>query len=220
MSTPCGLLLDFGCVVSVSPFERHRESERLLGLEPGSIGWLGPVAPETDSLWQAMQRDEISERDYWRRRAVEVGESLGESAWDVTTLLTRTRPTDPETIVRPRMRRLLSAARAHGIRLGMLSNELELFYGAELVRRMRVLDHFDVVVDATHTRVLKPDPRAYALALEALGLSAGEVLFVDDQLRNVIGASKAGLQTQLFELRDVPGSIAAILARLRMRDAD
>lgn len=220
MSPPRGLLLDFGCVVSVSPFERHRDSERLLGLEPGSIAWLGPVAPETDRLWQAMQRDEITERDYWRARAREVGESIGEADWDVTTLLTRTRPSDPSTIVRPEMRHLIGAARKRGVRLGILSNELELFYGADLVRRMRVLEHFDAVVDATHTRVLKPDPRAYALALEALAIPAGEVLFVDDQLRNIVGASKAGLQTQLFELRDVPGSIGSILARLRLTDTD
>ena len=220
MSPPRGLLLDFGCVVSVSPFERHRDSERLLGLEPGSIGWLGPVAPETDSLWQAMQRDEVSERDYWRSRAREVGEAIGEADWDVTTLLNRTRPTDPAGIVRPQMRRLIGAARARGVRLGILSNELELFYGPELVRRMRVLEHFDAVVDATHTGILKPDPRAYALALEALALPAGEVLFVDDQLRNIVGASKAGLQTQLFELRDVSGSFGAILARLRLTNAN
>lgn len=51
----------------------------------------GAVAPETDSLGQAMQSEAISERDYWRSRANAVGESIGELGWDVATLLTRTR---------------------------------------------------------------------------------------------------------------------------------
>ena len=58
MITPRGLLLDFGGVISVSLFERHRETEAALGLRAGSLGWLGPIAPETDALWQAMQREE------------------------------------------------------------------------------------------------------------------------------------------------------------------
>lgn len=216
MSTPRGLLLDFGSVVSVSLFERHRDTERRLGLAPQSLTWRGALAPETDGLWQAMQRDEISERDYWATRAREVGEAVGESAWDMATLLRRIRQVDPESAVRPEMRGLIGAARERGIRLGILSNELELFYGQEFLQRMRVLEHFDVVIDATHTQILKPDQRAYALATDALQLPAGEVLFVDDQLRNIIGAIKAGLQAQLFDLRDVPGNTAAVAARLRL----
>ena len=216
MSAPAGLLLDFGSVVSVSLFERHRETERQLGLAPQSLTWQGALAPETDELWQAMQRDEISERDYWAARAREVGTALGESGWDMAMLIRRARQADAESAVRAEMRRLLVAARACGIRLGILSNDLGLFYGQEFLERMRVLGHFDAVIDATHTGILKPDPRAYALALAALGLPAGAVLFVDDQLRNVVGAAKAGLQTQLFDLRDVPGNVAALAARLRL----
>ena len=61
--TPRALLLDFGSVISVSAFERHRQTERTLNLAPGSLTWLGPIDPETDPLWAAMQRDEITERE-------------------------------------------------------------------------------------------------------------------------------------------------------------
>ena len=61
---PRGLLLDFGSVISVSVFERHRASERLLGLHEGTLTWLGPIDPATDPLWESMQRDEITEREY------------------------------------------------------------------------------------------------------------------------------------------------------------
>ena len=216
MSKPRGLLLDFGSVVSVSLFERHRETERHLGLTPHSLTWQGALAPETDSLWRAMLREEISERDYWAQRALEVGEALGESGWDMAMLIRRTRHVDPKAAVRPAMRALIAAARARGTRVGILSNDLALFYGAEFLALTGLLEHLDAVIDATHTKVLKPDPRAYALALAALELPAGDVLFVDDLFRNIAGAVKAGLQTQLFDLRDVAGNIAAVAARLQL----
>ncbi|MGH6625333.1 MAG: HAD-IA family hydrolase [Burkholderiaceae bacterium] len=212
--TPRGLLLDFGAVISVSVFERHRDTEEVLGLPKGTLSWMGPLAPETDPLWQSMQRDEISERDYWATRARELGEAVGEPGWDMLTMLTRVRQVDPNAVVRPAVKRLVRSARAAGIEVGILSNELELFYGKDFLARMDVLQEFEVIIDATHTKILKPDPRAYALAVDAMGLPAQDILFVDDQFRNIAGAVKAGLQVQYFDLRDVPGQIAAIAARL------
>jgi putative hydrolase of the HAD superfamily len=214
--TPRGLLLDFGSVISVSAFERHRQTERLLNLAPGSLTWLGPLDPDTDPMWVAMQRDEITERDYWALRARELGLAVGESDWDMATMLSRLRHTDPNNAVRPEMQRLTRAARAGGIRVGVLSNEFELFYGSGMRERIDVLREMDAIVDATHTKILKPDPRAYQLALDALRLPAREVLFVDDQFRNVAGAVRVGLQAQHFDLRDVAGNIAAIAARLKL----
>nr|WP_316638671.1 HAD-IA family hydrolase [uncultured Roseateles sp.] len=213
---PKALLLDFGSVMSVSVFERHRDTERELGLAPGSLRWMGPIAPETDALWQAMQRDEISERDYWAARASELGEAVGEPGWNMLAMLTRIRQTDPNAVVRPQMLRLIRLARARGIKLGILTNEMELFYGTAFLNRMDVLREFEVIVDATHNNILKPDPRAYALAVEALALRPEEILFVDDQFRNVAGAVKAGLQVQYFDLRDVAGNLAAVAARLQI----
>lgn len=213
---PRALLLDFGSVISVSPFERHAQTERTLNLSPGSLTWLGPVDPDTDPLWLAMQRDEMSERDYWARRARELGELAGEPDWDVATMLARLRQPDPNQLVRPQMQRLIYAARDVGIRVGILSNEFELFYGADMAERIDVLQAMDAIIDATHTKILKPDPRAYALALDALSCRASEVLFVDDQFRNIAGAIRTGLQVQYFDLRDVPGNIAAVAARLQV----
>jgi putative hydrolase of the HAD superfamily len=211
-----GLLLDFGSVISVSVFERHRETEAVLGLPAGSLGWMGPLAPETDALWQSMQQDRISERDYWAARAVELGRLVGEDGWDVLTMLTRIRQVDPNAVVRPKMKRLIEAASAAGIRVGILTNEMELFYGKPFLDRMDVLQHMQAIVDATHNNILKPDPRAYAMAIEAMDLPASDILFVDDQFRNVAGAVKAGLQTQYFDLRDIDGNIASIAVRLQL----
>jgi putative hydrolase of the HAD superfamily len=216
MSAPRALLLDFGSVVSVSVFERHRDTEKILGLPPDFLNWHGALDPQSDPLWQRMQRDELSEREYWAIRAREVGNAVGEADWDVQRFMTRIRQADPDAVVRADMRRLIEAARQTGIRLGILSNELELFYGAEFIQKMRIIEAFDIVVDASTTEILKPDPRAYSLAIDALKLPAQEILFVDDQLRNIVGAVQAGLQTQYFDLRDVKGNLEAIAARLRL----
>ena len=213
---PKALLLDFGSVISVSVFERHRETESTLGLPPETLTWLGPIDPSTDMLWQSMQRDEISERDYWAIRAREVGAAIGERDWSVRAMLTRTRQTDPNAVVRPGMVKLIRRARANGILVGILSNELELFYGPEFLAQMSVLKDMAVIVDATHTGILKPDRRAYQLAVDELKTRADEILFVDDQMRNVVGAAKAGLQVQYFDLRDINGNIAAIATRLNL----
>lgn len=217
---PKALLLDFGSVISVSVFERHRETEQTLGLPPGTLTWLGPIDTSTDALWQSMQRDDISERDYWAIRAREIGASLGEQDWGVRAMLIRTRQTDPNAVVRPAMAKLVRRARANGILVGILSNELELFYGPEFLSSMSILKDMAVIVDATHTGILKPDRRAYQMAIDALKTQADEVLFVDDQFRNIAGAVKAGLQVQYFDLRDINGNIAAIATRLNLSTED
>ncbi len=214
--TPRALLLDFGSVISVSAFERHRQTERILNLPLGSLTWLGPLDPDTDALWARMQRDEITEREYWAIRARELGRAVGEHDWDMAKMITRMRQSDPNGVVRPEMQRLIQLTRAAGIKVGVLSNEFELFYGIDIAKRIDVMQGMDAVIDATHTKILKPDLRAYTLALQALQCDAREVLFVDDQFRNVAGAIRAGLQAQFFDLRDVNGNIAAIAARLKL----
>ena len=212
---PTGLLLDFGSVISVSVFERHRETESILGLPLGSLTWLGPIDLSTDDLWAAMQRDEITEREYWARRAQELGRLVGESDWDVTTMLHRIRQVDPNDVVRPQLRSLIQTARSRGIRVGILSNELELFYGKDFLAKMDVLSDMTTIVDASNTGILKPDPRAYASAIEGMEMPAEDILFVDDQFRNIVGAVKAGLQAHFWDMRDIPGNLAAIAARLQ-----
>jgi putative hydrolase of the HAD superfamily len=212
-----GLILDFGGVVSRTLFETHDQTERALGLPPGTLTWRGPFAPDSDPLWQAMQRGEISERQYWLQRAGEVGALLGEHWSAMHTLVQRARGTEPERVVRPETLALIDDARAAGCRLAVLSNELDLFYGPTLRSRLACLQAFDAVVDATHTGVLKPDPRAYRMALDALGLPAARCVFVDDQPRNIDGARAVGLMTVAFDVRDPQASCDHVRQRLGLR---
>lgn len=208
-----GLLLDFGGVISITLFERHALSEQALGLPAGTLTWRGPFDPATDQLWADMIDDKITERDYWARRAAEVGRLLDEE-WDMLTLIRRSRGPDANRHVRAEARRTIRRAKAAGRRVGILSNELELFYGRDTMDRLEILKEIDSIVDATHTHVLKPDPRAYELGCEALGLSPEQIVFVDDQPRNVEGARRAGLDALQFDVTKPACSFAEAERRL------
>lgn len=208
------LILDFGGVISRTLFETHALTEAALGLAPGTLTWRGPFDPASDPLWQAMQADQITERDYWLTRTREVGRLVGED-WDrMETFVQRARGADVEAVIRPEAVAAIQAAKRAGCRLAILSNELDLFYGADFRERLALLGLFDVVSDATYTHILKPDPRAYQHCLDALGLCPEDCVFVDDQLRNVLGARRIGLPTVHFEVQAPGASFAQALHRL------
>jgi putative hydrolase of the HAD superfamily len=194
------LVLDFGGVISRMLFETHPLTEQALGLAPGTLTWKGPFDPASDPLWQAMQADQLSERDYWMARTREVGRLVGED-WDrMETFVQRARGADVQAVIRPEAVTTIEAALAAGKRLAILSNELDLFYGADFRLRLPLLRHFELIVDATYTGILKPDPRAYAAVTDALGLPASACVFVDDQQRNAEGGVRAGMQVVHFDV--------------------
>lgn len=207
------LVLDFGGVISRTLFETHAQTEAALGLGPGTLAWRGPFDPAGDALWRDMQAGRISERGYWLQRTREVGRLLGEDWDEMQTLVQRARGAEPDAVARPETLALMRAARAAGIRLAILSNELDLFYGAALRQRMAALRDVELIVDATYTGILKPEPRAYALCTQQLGMAPGDCVFVDDQLRNVEGAQAVGMPAVWFDVRH-PGVACAQAARL------
>lgn len=194
------LVLDFGGVISRTLFETHDLSEAALGLPPGTLTWRGPFAPETDALWQAMQADHITEREYWTVRTQSVGRLVGEEWNDMQTFVQRARGADVAAVIRPEAVAAVQQAKAAGCKLAVLSNELDLFYGVSFRERLPLLQLFDVIIDATYTGILKPDRRAYEMCTDALGIAPADCVFVDDQSRNVLGAMRLGWQTVQFDV--------------------
>ena len=194
------LILDFGGVISRTLFETHAQTEQALGLAPNTLMWRGPFDPAGDALWRRMQAGELSERDYWLARTREVGRLLGEDWHQMETLVQRARGAEPDAVMRPETAALMHQARSAGVRLAILSNELDLFYGRELRQRMALLREVELIVDATYTGLLKPDPRAYGQCLQGLGLAAADCVFVDDQPRNIAGALAVGLPSVTFDV--------------------
>ncbi|WP_398497991.1 HAD-IA family hydrolase [Variovorax sp.] len=208
------LVLDFGGVISRTLFETHALTEEALALPRGTLTWRGPFDLASDPLWRDMQADKLSERDYWMARTREVGALVGERWEAMETFVRRARGADPEAAIRPEALAAIEAARRAGCRLAILSNELDLFYGADFRRRLPFMAAFDVVVDATHTGILKPDARAYRQCLDELGLPAEACVFVDDQLRNIAGAERVGLRCVHFDVMQPAASYARALALL------
>jgi len=213
-ASPKALVLDFGGVISRTLFETHDLSEAALGLPAGTLTWRGPFDPENDALWQAMQADHITEREYWMARTRSVGDLVGEEWNDMQTFVQRARGADVAAVIRPEAIAAVHQAKAAGCKLAVLSNELDLFYGASFRERLPLLQLFDVIIDATYTGILKPDRRAYELCTEALGLAASDCVFVDDQSRNVLGAMRLGWQTVQFDVMNPADSYQRALKLL------
>lgn len=187
-----GLLLDIGGVVHNTGV---RMVERLARREPAMwpvIEEIGGIASDRDELWQRMLRRQLTERDYWAQRAAELGAAVGET-WDTRALMDRFyRLPEREWLCAPTIE-LMTDAKAAGLRVGALTNDMTAFHGPEWVARQEHLKLFDVIVDASLTGVMKPDPRAFRDGAEALGLPAEQIVFLDDMPWNTEGARQAGM---------------------------
>jgi putative hydrolase of the HAD superfamily len=126
----------------------------------------------------------------------------------------------------------LRALAATGVRLGMVSNADGLV--AQRMQELEILQvgpgigvEVECVVDSGAVGVMKPDPRIFRIALEAMGVDdvdAGRVWYVGDMPGiDVVGARRAGLHPYLMDPlglhhdadHDRTGSLAelAVLAR-------
>ncbi|MBT4522782.1 MAG: HAD-IA family hydrolase [Halieaceae bacterium] len=214
MTAPA-LILDFGGVISRTLFETHAITEKVLGLPAGCLTWRGPFEPEGDSLWRAMQSGELSERDYWIQRTLEVGELVGENWTEMSQFVIAARGADIDAIIRPEALATITEARALGAKVAVLSNELDLFYGAGFGQTLSFMEEDDIIIDATYTKILKPDPRAYNHCAEALQLACESCVFVDDQFKNIRGAQQVGMQTVHFDVQRVEQSFQQALDLLQ-----
>lgn len=208
------LLLDFGGVCLLNPVELHHRAEEALGLAAGTLTWLGPVDPDTDELWRRMTAgDGLTEREYWATRAAEVGR-LGGRDLDTRSYMRLVYEPPRAELIRPGATEVADRARAAGIGVSVLTNDLRAFHGPDWQAGIEFLDDIDHLVDCSDLAVLKPDPRAFALALETIGCPAERTLFVDDLPGNVQGAVDVGLDAIWFDVADPDRSWAAVADRL------
>ena len=186
------LIFDFGGPVLLTPFELRHVGERDLGLAPGTFAWTGPFDPSADADWRAFQAGEMNEREYWALRAQEFAAPTGEPA-TMPDLCRHLYSGDEDELVRPEARRLIHDARAAGIPVGALTNDLTSFHDEVWLARMGIIREFDVLVDGRTEGVYKPDPAAYRIILERMGVPAEGTVFIDDQPVNLQGADVVGL---------------------------
>jgi putative hydrolase of the HAD superfamily len=198
------LLLDLGGTAFRSGSEMMGLMGERMPAVRAVVARRGPLGPERDALWEAMLREEITEREYWQRRCDEVGAALGRR-WPIQEFM-HTLYGVQEDILRPECAELVDDARAAELAVGALTNDLRAFHGETAMTNDPFLAGIDVLVDASVTGVFKPDPRAYALAARALGRPPDQIVFVDDMPWNVAGARRAGMTALELDLTD-PGRV-------------
>lgn len=92
----------------------------------------------------------------------------------------------------------LRRLRAAGLRMAVVSNSNGTV--RRLLERLGFLDLFDEVLDSAVEGIEKPDPRIFHLALQRLGTSAEEALYVGDIYRvDVVGGRAAGLRVVMVD---------------------
>jgi len=87
-----------------------------------------------------------------------------------------------------------------GVRLGVISNADGLM--AQRLAQLEILQvgpglgvEVETVIDSGAVGVTKPDPRIFAMALDALGIDAGDAWYIGDMPAiDVVGARRAGLR--------------------------
>ncbi|MFC7266458.1 HAD-IA family hydrolase [Streptomyces lutosisoli] len=184
---PGWLLCDFAGVLGLHQPEELRQ--RMAAVAHAEFG------PFWEAYWaerQAYDAGDLSRGDYWKR----VGARI-DADWPEALIVTLDE-LDVESWLFPNRETLRVAAemRAAGTRLAVLSNA-PLSLGAAL-RALAWLEPFDQVIRSSEIRAAKPDPAAYLTALEILGATADEVVFVDDRQVNVDGAGVLGIRSVLF----------------------
>ncbi len=113
-------------------------------------------------------------------------------------------------------------AELKGYRRAILSNGSPAMLGA-LVRHSGLDRHLDAVISVDAARAYKPDPRAYALVGEQLGVAPAEVVFVTANGFDIAGAASFGFTVVRVERvvatspSDAGRTAAALFQALRMR---
>jgi HAD superfamily hydrolase (TIGR01509 family) len=82
-------------------------------------------------------------------------------------------------------------------KLGLLSN-----VAGDYLRKIftaEQLELFDAIVLSFETGFIKPQPEAFETAARELGVKIEECVFIDDQQRQVDGATRAGMAALLYQ---------------------
>ena len=104
----------------------------------------------------------------------------------------------------------MRALRAHGLRMGMLTNNVREW--EPLWRAFLPVDEiFEDVVDSAFVGLRKPDPAIYELALSRLGVAASATVFVDDMAVNCEAATALGMKAiHHVETAETVAALAAL----------
>jgi epoxide hydrolase-like predicted phosphatase len=195
------VVFDIGGVLERTPPTGHAECwETTLGLAPGELDrrmadvWRGG---RLGTLSEAQVHASLAERLHLSPEQVD---DFMAGFWEEYVGTLNTELAEYFAALRP------------DYRTGILSNS---FVGAREREQQRYgfEDMTDVIVYSHEIGVAKPDPAAYLLACEGLGVTPTETVFLDDRQSRVDGARAVGMAAVLF--RDNAQAVADLDSLLR-----
>jgi putative hydrolase of the HAD superfamily len=180
------IIFDFGRVISAQkPSTLFRSYEDALGLEPDTIN---SIMFGSEAWQQALVGRKTAE-EFW----YEIGPELG--LLNVNEVDTFRHRYHADEKINQGVLDLIS--RLHGnYKLAVLSNSPPGL--SQWLADWNVLNFFEVVFCSGDEGIAKPDPEAFELTLERLGVKPKEAVFIDDTREHVLTAQKLGLQGILF----------------------
>jgi FMN phosphatase YigB (HAD superfamily) len=192
MSKPCTVdvvLFDFGGVIAEEGFLNGLLSiAEMNGLEPETFAKTGIDLVHTTGYVVGR----IEEPVYWQALRDATGIQSDDEALRKEILR--------HFILRSWMIDVVRTLKDSGMRLGMLSDQTN--WLDELNSRYGFFQWFDIVFNSFHQGKSKKDPSAFDDALEAMGVDAEHVLFVDDHPGNVEKARDKGMHAVLYTGRE------------------
>ena len=91
---------------------------------------------------------------------------------------------------------LVDRLKAGGYKVGLLSNND--IAAANRFQETGLTNHFDAVVVSAEIGYSKPHPKAFEIFIERLGVTAGELIYIDDTERSLANAKAIGFHPILF----------------------
>ncbi len=196
------LIFDFGGVIvrTEDHSPRHAWDERL-GLPVGSV----ERAVHHSDIWIQTQLGRITYQSYWEG----VAEMLYMRKDEIDELR---RDYFSGDRINYRLVTLIRELREQGYPVALLSNEsIKL---RDRLRELKLDDLFDHILISAEIGVMKPDPTAFRVALQTLGVAPQEAIFVDDALSNVRGAQQLGIHAiQCRECDDLRPAFKQLLGQ-------
>ena len=186
------VIWDFGGVITSSPFDAFNGYEAERGLPRNIIRSINAINSDSNA-WARLERSEIDGAEFdaaFAAEAAALGHDIRGSA--VLALLSGA--------VRPRMVAALDACRAAGLMLGCITNNAPVGQGAGMARDQAtsdtvaaILARFDHVIESSKAGVRKPDPRIYAMMVDALAVAPEACIYLDDLGINCKPAAAMGM---------------------------
>jgi len=97
--------------------------------------------------------------------------------------------------VKPTLSRL---KKEHEIKMALVSNIGRRTVN-EMLPRLELAEFFNVVITRNDVEMMKPNAEGIGIALEKLGASKSETLFIGDSVTDVLSAKEAGVQVAIVQ---------------------